>query len=152
MSHSYISLHYHFVFSTKHREPTLTPDLCPRLYDYIGGIVRATGGVLLAAGGIADHVHLLAGLAQQPAIADVLRLVKTNSSKWVRETFPDIGWAGWQTGYGAFTVSYSGLDRVRAYIADQERHHRVATYQDELRALIAKTSGGVRRAVSVGWD
>src|SRR5262249_14027395 len=117
MPQSYTCLHYHFVFGTKHRHPTITPDIQPRLYDYIGGIVRNEGGVLLAAGGISDHIHLLARLGQHRAVADVLRVVKTNSSKWVRETFPEAAKFRWQDGYGAFGVSFSLVPKVKAYIA-----------------------------------
>src|SRR4051812_16188502 len=115
---SFTCLHYHLVFSTQHREPAITPDIRPRLYEYLGGLVRSEGGMLLLAGGTADHVHLLTRLGQQRAVADILRVVKTNSSKWVHETCGLTSF-GWQTGYGAFAVSYSGVDAVREYIARQ---------------------------------
>jgi REP element-mobilizing transposase RayT len=138
MPQSFTSLHYHLVFSTKYREPTITPPLRPRLYDYLGGIVRGEGGVLLAAGGVADHVHLLARLHQQTAPADLLRILKANSSKWVHDTFPDSGRFGWQTGYGAFSVSYSQLETVKGYVARQEDHHRRVTFQDEFRLFLTR--------------
>ena len=89
MPQSYTALNYHVVFSTKNREPWITADLQPRLYEYLGGILRAEGGALLAAGGTAEHVHLLVSLSKETAVADALRVVKTNSSKWIHETFPD---------------------------------------------------------------
>lgn len=100
--------------------------------------MRAEGGVLLACGGMPDHVHLLTRLPQTKAVADVLRVVKTNSSKWMGETFPDVYCPGWQTGYGGFTVSTSGLGEVKAYIANQEEHHRTRTFQAEFRAMLVK--------------
>jgi putative transposase len=136
MPQSFTCLHYHVVFSTKHREPTITPALRPRLYDYLGGIVRGEGGVLLAVGGVADHVHLLVRLAQQPSVADVVRAIKANSSKWVRDTFPVVVWGGWQTGYGAFSVSFSQLGGVKTYLVNQEEHHRTVTFQDEFRLFL----------------
>jgi REP element-mobilizing transposase RayT len=135
---SFTCLHYHLVWSTKHREPTITPDLRPRLYEYLGGIVRSEGGMLLTVGGVADHVHLLARLSQQTAVADLLRVAKANSTKWVHDTFPTSAGFGWQTGYGAFTVSYSQLDAVRHYIARQEEHHRTVTFQDEFREFLRR--------------
>ena len=131
MPSSYISAHYHLIFSTKHRKPTLAPAVAPRMYDYLGGIVRGLDGVLLAAGGMPDHVHLLVGLGTTRALSDVMRDLKANSSKWVHDTFPEMGWFGWQTGYGAFVVSYSLLDAVKEYIAGQETHHRTQTFQEE---------------------
>lgn len=138
MPQSFTCLHYHLIVSTKHREPAITPGLRPRLYDYLGGLVRGEGGVLIAAGGMPDHVHLLARLSQQRDVADVLRVVKTNSSKWVHDTFPAAAGFGWQTGCGAFAVSYSNLEVVKAYIAHQEEHHRAMSFQDEFRAFLRK--------------
>jgi putative transposase len=131
MPSSHLSLHYHLIFSTKHREPLLAPAIAPRVYDYLGGILRSLDGVLLAAGGMPDHVHLLVGLGATRSLADVLRDLKAGSSKWVHETFPEMGGFRWQVGYGAFVVSYSLLDAVRAYIARQEEHHRKRSFQEE---------------------
>jgi putative transposase len=108
------------------------------LYDYLGGVIRNGGGVLIAAGGIADHVHLLARLRQETAIVDLMRLVKTNSSKWVHETFPAAGRFGWQAGYGAFTVSFSQVDEFKRYIARQEEHHRRVSFQEEYREFLMR--------------
>ena len=137
MPQSFVCLHYHLVFSTKRRAPLITPDLQSRLFDYLGGLVRAEGGVLLAAGGVADHVHLLAGLGQTRSVADVLRVVKANSSRWARGLTP-AGDFAWQTGYAAFTVSYSQLDAVAGYIGRQEEHHHRRSFQDELRELLRR--------------
>jgi putative transposase len=131
MPSSYLSLHYHFIFSTKGRSPTIHPSMAQRLYDYIGGIVREIGGTLLAAGGMPDHVHLLCRLPATKSLADVLRDIKASSSKWIHDEFPALREFAWQTGYGAFTVSLSGLKDVKQYIADQEEHHRERTFQEE---------------------
>ncbi|MDB5309402.1 MAG: Transposase like protein [Gemmataceae bacterium] len=138
MPQSFTRLHYHIVFSTRHRELTITPDVRPQLWEYLGGIVRGEGGTPLAIGGTADHVHLLVTLRQHKALADVMRQLKANSSGWVHDTFPHAGGFWWQGGYGAFTVSSSGLDAVTAYIANQEEHHRTRTYQDEYRELLIR--------------
>ncbi len=136
MPQSYTALYVHAVFSTKNREASITGDLQPRLYEYIGGIVRSHDGRLLAAGGMPDHVHLLLSLGKQQSIADAMRVIKSNSSGWVHETFPDRLKFAWQSGYGAFTVSHSGLDAVTKYIADQEEHHKTQTFQEEFVALL----------------
>ena len=137
MPQSFASLHAHIVFSTKHREPRLNLDLHPRLFEYIGGILRNDSCCLIAAGGMPDHVHLLVSLGRGNSIADTVRLIKSNSSSWIHDTLgrPDVGW---QVGYGAFSVSYSNLDQVRAYLADQENHHRQMTFQDEFRSLLSR--------------
>ncbi len=138
MPQSFACLHYHLVFSTRHREPWLTADLRPRLFDYLGGVLRAHDGCLVAAGGVEDHVHLLARLGREMAVAEALQLLKANSSKWVHETGAGPPAFGWQTGYAAFTVSLSQMDAVKSYLARQEEHHRTQTFQDEFRALLRR--------------
>ena len=46
-------------------------------------------------------------------------------------TFPQFQAFAWQTGYGAFTVSYSSVEAVKTYIANQAEHHRKRTFQEE---------------------
>jgi REP element-mobilizing transposase RayT len=131
-------LHYHLIFSTKHRAPLITADLQARLYTYIGGILGAHNGSLLAAGGMPDHVHLLARLSKEMSVSEALRLIKANSSKWVHETFPEHQAFAWQAGYAAFSVSYSSLPSVKGYLATQEEHHRTVTFQDEVRDFLRR--------------
>jgi REP element-mobilizing transposase RayT len=138
MPQSYTCLHYHFIFSTKRRAPLITSDLQPRLYDYLGGILRGQNGCLLAAGGMPDHVHLLARLSKEMPVAEALRLLKANSAKWIHESFPEHRSFAWQTGYAAFAVSYSGLPAVKRYLATQAEHHRTVTFQDELRTFLQR--------------
>ena len=104
MPQSFTSLHLHIVFSTKDRAPLISPDVQSRLYEYVGGILRAEGCTLIAAGGMSDHVHLLVSLSKQMSVADAVRLVKSNSSKWIHETFADKRDFPCQAGYGAFAA------------------------------------------------
>jgi REP element-mobilizing transposase RayT len=131
MPQSFASLHCHIIFSTKNRLPSIDAAWQPRLYEYIGGILRNEKCVLSAAGGMPDHVHLLVSMSREIAVADLLRLIKANSSKWIHETFPASHAFAWQAGYGAFSVSDSGRDAVKKYIAGQAEHHRVRTFQEE---------------------
>lgn len=137
MSSTHTSLHYHFVFSTKHREPWFSATDLPRLHAYLGGVVRGLGGKPHAVGGVADHVHLLAGLKPTLAVADVMRQVKADSSKWIRQEWHRAAFS-WQEGYGAFTVGAGDLERVRAYVLGQEDHHRVRTFQEEYVAMLQR--------------
>jgi putative transposase len=57
---------------------------------------------------------------------------------------------GWQTGYAVFSVSQSVKESVIAYIANQEIHHRKATFQDEFRALLTKR--GIHFDERYLWD
>jgi len=133
---SYTSLTYHLVFSTKDRRPTISPQLLPRLRQHLGGIIRQMEGQMLAANGPEDHLHIAAVLTQKLAVMDVLRAIKSSSSQWIHETFPDAGGFDWQDGYSAFTVSHSAVGEVVKYVENQQEHHRKMTFQEELRALL----------------
>jgi REP element-mobilizing transposase RayT len=137
MPSTHTSLHYHLIFSTKERAPSILPDLRGRMHAYLGGVIRGIGGVALDIGGTADHVHLVVGLKPTHTLADVLRILKADSSKCVHEELGVKDFA-WQEGYGAFTVSKSDLDAVGKYVQDQEEHHRKRSFQEEYRALLEK--------------
>ncbi|MEO5858041.1 MAG: IS200/IS605 family transposase [Pyrinomonadaceae bacterium] len=124
MPRSFTNLIYHIVFSTKGRRPLITPDKEARLYEYIGGIIRGLGGILLIINGVEDHVHVLAKLRPDKSVSDVLRDLKANSSGWMHGVFPDAADFSWQNGYGAFTVSESQIDGIRKYIAGQKMRHQ----------------------------
>lgn len=138
MSQSYVCLHYHLVFSTKNRVPTIRPEVESRLWEYLAGTVRGLGGAPIQVGGVEDHVHMLVTLRQEPALAAVLRDLKAASSGWVHDTFPELRDFWWQGGYGAFTVSHSNIEAVKAYIAGQREHHKRMSFADELRRLLEK--------------
>ena len=138
MPGSFAALYHHFVFSTKHRVPTIDPQVRGRLYDYVGGLCRARQCRLLAAGGTEDHVHLLVAMSRDLAVSDFARDIKANSSRWIHETFPDRQGFAWQEGYAAFTVSQSVLETVRNYIERQGEHHQKRTFQEEFRELLRR--------------
>ncbi|HEV8580490.1 MAG TPA: IS200/IS605 family transposase [Thermoanaerobaculia bacterium] len=150
MAGTFSRLLYHIVFSTKQRAPLIDPDLRAELYPYIGGIIRQQGGWLLALGGIPDHVHILVRLKPVLAVADLVREVKSGSSKWIHERARSIPDFGWQTGYAVFSVSESNEGVVRRYIQNQEEHHRKATFKQELVALLQKH--GIEYDPAYLWD
>ena len=105
MPGTYSKLLYHIVFSTKGRARLITPDIMPRLHEYLGGIVRSEMGVAYAIGGIGDHVHMLIRWRTDDALSNLMRDLKCNSSRWVHETFQNSQSFAWQEGYAAFSVS-----------------------------------------------
>ena len=135
MSRTYTSLHYHIIFGTKNREPLLDASWRTRLHEYVGGSVNGLGGFSQGVGGVADHVHLLAGLKATHCLADVVREIKKASSVWIRD---EIGVSGfsWQEGDAAFTVSAPSREEVRHYIADQEKRHRKRDFRGELMEML----------------
>jgi putative transposase len=104
----------------------------------MGGIVREFGGIAVNIDGSSDHVHLLIRIPVSIAVAEAVKLVKTNSSRWVHEKRILHRTFAWQTGYAAFSVSQSKADEVSRYITNQEVHHRKMSFQEELVAFLKK--------------
>lgn len=136
MAHTLAQLYSHLIFSTKDRVPHLDADLKPKLFAYLGGILNELHARPILINGPADHVHMLVATPATLALSEMMRIVKTNSSKWVHETWPNRRGFGWQTGYGAFSVSHSNVRDVERYIARQEEHHRRMTFQEEYVAFL----------------
>jgi len=129
----------HTVFSTKDRRPFLREkSLREELHGYLGGILTNLDAQPLIIGGVEDHVHLLHTLARTATIADTVKEVKRGSSLWLKTRSPTLGDFEWQAGYGAFSIGFSQIDAVRAYITGQEEHHRRTSFQDEFRALLKR--------------
>jgi putative transposase len=144
MPQSLASVYLHLVFSTKNRAPLISPELRKRLYPYLTAIDLGRGTKTLDIGGVADHVHILVSFGREMTISDTAKTLKTASSRWIHDTFPNLREFGWQNGYGAFSIGYPDLDDLRAYFARQEEHHKTRTYQDEYRALL--------RRYGLEWD
>jgi REP element-mobilizing transposase RayT len=138
MAHTCSNVLVHLIFSTKQRLPSIKPEMKTELFAYLGGIVRQIHGVALIINGTVDHVHILMRVPADHSTADMARVIKTNSSKWVHEKWPDQRNFGWQTGYGAFSVSTSNVEAVSKYIADQENHHAHRSFQEEFVIFLKK--------------
>ncbi len=129
MAHTLTVNLLHCVFSTKRRENLIRDP--EGLWNYIRGIGRNLGFDILCAGGTANHVHLLISMPPTRMVAQVMRDLKANSSRYLNQSAP----FAWQDGYAAISVSPSQRGRVTAYIRTQEEHHREMTFEDEYRAL-----------------
>lgn len=121
----------HIIFSTKDRQPWIAESFASRLHAYIGGVARSQDCALIAAGGVEDHIHLLITLHQSCALAELVRDIKANSSRFVHEEIRLTDFA-WQTGYAAFSVSKSNVSPVIRYIQTQREHHKTRTFKEEL--------------------
>ena len=138
MAHTFTNLLTHVIFSTKDRLPYIDGDLKAQLYPYMVGILREIDVRTPIINGTSDHVHLLVQLPPVLALSNAMRILKTNSSKWVHDRWPTRSKFAWQTGYGAFSVSKSNAGAVFGYIADQEEHHRKKTFQEEFWEYLKK--------------
>lgn len=135
MSHTYSQNHLHVVFSTKERQKLIAPPVQPKLWGYMAGIARNHDFLVLANGGMEDHVHLLIQLPPVLPLAKAVSFLKANSSRWMSDRGMKFAW---QEGYGAFSVSASNLGAVERYIANQAQHHRKMTFEDEFVGLLKK--------------
>jgi REP-associated tyrosine transposase len=136
MSHTSGNILLHFIFSTEGRRPSIKPAFRDDLFEYLGGIVREMNGTALIINGANDHVHMLIRVRPAHSASEIARVVKANSSRWVREKH-SAGFA-WQTGYGVFSVSESTVVAVTKYIAEQEEHHKKRSFQEEFVAFLKK--------------
>jgi len=138
MGHTATNVLVHFIFSTRHRAPLITREIEGDLHAYLGGILCELGGVALCVNGMPDHVHVLVRMPSTHSAADIARLVKTNSSRWVHQRWPQCRAFAWQPGYGAFSVSESGQEAVRTYILRQPQHHTTRSFQEEFAVFLKK--------------
>jgi REP element-mobilizing transposase RayT len=139
MPQSLAQVYLHLVFSTKNRHPFLQdPAIRDETHKYLGGTCNNLDCPVLRVGGVVDHVHILCRLGRTCSIADLVKELKRESSQWLKSKAPELSDFYWQNGYGAFSVSPIHVEPLRIYIANQEEHHRIITFQDEFRRLLKK--------------
>lgn len=138
MAHTFTNLLTHVVFSTSGRVPSLAEIIRSDVHAYMGGILRELKTDALVIGGTEDHVHLLIRLRSETTLADCMRVVKTNSSRWIKERWPERRAFAWQAGYSAFSVSESNRSKVIRYIQNQPEHHRRISYEGEFVTLLKR--------------
>ena len=136
MSSSLVKINVHIVFHVKNNRIRIKTEDLPRVFQYMGGIIRKTEGIPIAIGGVSDHIHILASLPKKMSIMDFVRTVKAISSKWIKGLNPYYKYFAWQDGYGAFSVSPSILNRTVYYIQNQQKHHEKKSARDEFRLLL----------------
>ena len=138
MANTYTQINMHVVFSVKGRENILSVKIRPDIFKYISGILSNIEQFPLAVNGYKDHVHLFFEMQPTKSLSDIVRVVKTNSSKWINENRFIAGKFSWQEGYGGFSYSRSQRNNVIQYIIKQEEHHKVRTFKEEYLDLLKR--------------
>jgi REP element-mobilizing transposase RayT len=134
MPQSLAAIYIHVVFGTKGRAPLLADaSLREEMHRYLGGVANHENCQVLIVGGTDDHVHVLVRLVRTATVANLVKEPKRVSTIWVRQRLPEFSW---QAGYGAFSVGHREVEVVRAYIRNQEEHHRNLSFQEEYRAMM----------------
>lgn len=131
MSNTYSQLYVHIVFAVKHRTNLISPKWKEDLFKYITGIITNKNQKLKVINGMPDHLHLLIGFNPDCKLSELVKDIKSNSSRWINENKFVTGKFEWQTGYGAFSVSQSAIDKVVKYILNQQEHHKKKTFREE---------------------
>ncbi len=139
MPSSWTQNFYHAVHGTRHRTPWIAPEIEGRVHTFLGGVSKDLVCTPIAINGMAEHVHVLVRYPSNLSNADLLQNLKGRSSKWIHQTFGELGAFTWQKGYGGFTVSKSQVDMVEHYIRTQKEHHGKMTFEAEYVAMLRKT-------------
>ncbi len=136
MSQSLVQIYVHLIFSTKERRPFLSDKgLRDHLHAYLVGTCRNQDSPSLHVGGVEDHVHLLIRLGKQLDVSALIRELKREPSKWIKQESAKQSNFQWQNGYGAFSISPQHVKPLTEYISNQEEHHKRETFQDEFRRI-----------------
>lgn len=139
MPQSLSHLYVHLVFSTKNRQRLIDREIAPELYAYMAKVLfdecKSPAKII---GGMLDHVHILLNLSRTQTVAHVVEMVKKRSSKWIKTKGSRYADFQWQTGYGVFSVSHSGVEAVADYITNQKFHHENRGFEDEFRGMLRK--------------
>ena len=136
MADTFVKLYVHIIFHTKSSDITIRHSDMERVFAYTGGIIRKIGGAPVQIGGMPDHVHILAAIPKAISLSDLVRTVKKETSVWMKKLDDYYKHFSWQTGYGAFSVSPSLVNKTIAYIGGQEEHHRVRSFEEEYRMFL----------------
>jgi len=134
-SHRLARVGIHAIWSTKHRIPFLAAEIRLGLFPYMSGILRRSNGTLLAGGGWVDHIHLYIEMPPTIGLSLLVSTIKSNSTRWIRQNFPDVNAIGWQQGYAAFSVDRRRDDGLMAYILNQDQIHKNRSATRELTLL-----------------
>ena len=151
MPQSLAQIYLHIVFSTKNRARSFqNPALRETMHAYLAGTCRNLESPSIIVGGVEDHVHILCRLSKTLSVSELVRELKRESSKWLKEQSPDLADFYWQSGYGAFSISPGHVEALKVYITNQEEHHKKETFQDEFRRLLVKY--GIEFDERYVWD
>ncbi len=138
MDNTYSQIYIQIVFAVSGRMSLIGEPWEAELHKYICGIVNGNKQKVYAINGMPDHIHILLSIKPNIILSDLVRDIKSNSSKWVKEKKFIKGKFQWQEGFGAFSYSQSQLDSVIVYIDNQKKHHDKKTFKEEYLGLLNK--------------
>ena len=138
MANTYTQIYIHVIFAIKGRYNLIKKKHKEELQKYIAGIISSKNQKLIEINIMPDHTHILIGLKPDIALSDLIRDIKTNSSKLINKKRLTKGKFQWQEGFGAFSYSHSQLNTIANYIKNQEKHHAVRSFKTEYLEFLKK--------------
>ena len=136
MGNSFLKINVHLIFHVKSTGQLMHESDLPRIFQYIGGIIKSNGGIPIQIGGMPDHIHILTTLPKDSTVPDFVRNIKAESSRWIKTIDSSYRSFSWQEGYGAFSVSASAVPKVIQYIIKQPQHHSRKSFSDEFKEFL----------------
>ncbi len=138
MANTFSQVYLHIVFAVKNSNSRIPATYLPRVHAYIGGVLRQHGHIPYSVGGIDNHVHILVGYNINQPVPDMVRDVKSSTSRFISESHIIPFKFEWQTGYGCFSYSPSHVENVKRYIENQHQHHKSVSLEDEIRNILER--------------
>ncbi len=136
MPNTYTQIHIHAVFAVQNRNSLISKTWKEELCKYITGILQNNEHKMIAINTMPDHIHVLFGMRPIQSLSDLMRDIKSNSSKWINEKSLTQEKFAWQEGFGAFSYAKSQLPNVIKYIEEQEIHHAKESFLEEYEAFL----------------
>lgn len=136
MANTFTSINVHIVFHVKSTGIKILNKDLERTFSYIGGIINGIGGIPIEIGGIDNHIHILTSLPKNKSLSDFVKIIKSDSSRWIKTIDKYYNNFSWQEGYGAFSVSTTSVVKTINYIRNQNKHHTTMTFREEYKSLL----------------
>ncbi|MCL3781880.1 IS200/IS605 family transposase [Prolixibacteraceae bacterium JC049] len=133
---AFTQIYIQLVFSPLHREALLIDKIRPRVFEYMGGIIRTLNHKPIIINGMNDHVHILIGLNPKVSISETVKEIKRLSAIFINDLNVFKGKFQWQNGYGGFSYGRSQLDNN--YIKNQELHHNKQSFKKEYKLFLQR--------------
>ena len=131
MANSYHQIYLQFVFAVKYRNAVIEKKWRGEFFGVIGNLINESGCKNIIVNGVEDHVHCFVGLKPVVSVSELMKAVKSKSSKFINDSKLTPDRFEWQEGYGVFSYSQSQVDKVYKYIENQEAHHKKQTFREE---------------------
>ena len=138
MANTYHQIYLQIVFAVKYRNAIIDKSWGSELHAVVGNLINEAGCKNIIVNGVEDHLHCLVGLKPVVSVSELMKSVKSKSSKYINDHSLTESRFEWQEGYGVFSYSQSQVYKVYNYIQNQEAHHKKQSLRDEYLEFLKK--------------